>query len=65
MEKLFNENFSLILRKETDSNELTNRAFPTVRRLLKMKVDPDSTNEDGLTALHQVSTEGPELVSLQ
>lgn len=27
----------------------------TVRRLLMMKVDPDSTNEDGLTALHQVS----------
>ena len=26
-----------------------------VRRLLKLKVDPDSTNEDGLTALHQVN----------
>ena len=27
----------------------------TVRRLLESGVSPDSTNEDGLTALHQVN----------
>lgn len=27
----------------------------TVRKLLMLGVSPDSTNEDGLTALHQVS----------
>lgn len=47
------KNFIFGIRIHLCVSALTNIYLFVVRRLLKKGVNPDSTNEDGLTALHQ------------
>ncbi|XP_046144492.1 protein phosphatase 1 regulatory subunit 16A isoform X2 [Osmia bicornis bicornis] len=44
---------SVMLLEAAARNDIDEVTYVSVRRLLKKGVNPDSTNEDGLTALHQ------------